>query len=121
MTALGVVLSVFSIVNVAFWALLAWTWAVQPAWAARIPLGLGTDQRYRSNVPVWSRLAAAVAAFWAAAAVIYLTVHQSNRVAFTALFVTAAIFLILAIGAAARVYQVLQLPKNSTSLRQKAS
>jgi hypothetical protein len=42
-------------------------------------------------------------------------------VAFTALFVTAAIFLILAIGAAARVYQVLQLPKNSTSLRQKAS
>jgi hypothetical protein len=53
----------------------------------------------------------------------YLTVHQSDRVAFVALFVTAAIFLILAIGAAARVYQVLQLPAGSAlSLgRKKAS
>ena len=114
MTALGVVLSVFSIVNVAFWALLAWAWAVQPAWAARIPLGLGTDQRYRAAVPVWARLAAAVAGFWAVAAVMYLTVHQSDRLAFTALFVLAAVFLILAIGAAARVYHVLQLPDQAT-------
>jgi hypothetical protein len=120
MTALGVVLSVFSILNVAFWALLAWTWAVQPAWAARIPLGLGTDQRYRAAVPVWARLAAAVAAFWAVAAVMYLTVHQSDRLAFTALFVLAAIFLILAIGAAARVYHVLQMPDQThSSLHQK--
>ena len=75
MTALGVLLSVFSIVNVAFWAV---------------------------------------------AAVMYLTVHQSNRLAFIALFVLAAIFLILAIGAAARIYQVLQLPSRSiSSMRQK--
>jgi len=120
MTALGVVLSVFSIVNVAFWALLAWTWAVQPAWASRIPLGLGTAERYRTAVPVWARLAAAIAGFWAVAAVMYLTVHQSNRLAFIALFVLAAIFLILAIGAAARIYQVLQLPSRSiSSMRQK--
>jgi hypothetical protein len=120
MTALGVLLSVFSILNVAFWALLAWAWAVQPAWAARIPLGLGTDQRYRAAVPVWARLAAAVAAFWAVAAVMYLTVHQSDRLAFTALFVLAAIFLILAIGAAARVYHVLQMPdRTHSSLHQK--
>ena len=115
MAALGVVLSVFSIVNVAFWALLAWTWAVQPAWASRIPLGLGTAERYRTAVPVWARLAAAIAGFWAVAAVMYLTVHQSNRLAFIALFVLAAIFLILAIGAAARIYQVLQLPNRTPS------
>ena len=115
MTALGVVLSVFSIVNVAFWALLAWTWAVQPAWAARLPLRLGTAERYRTAVPVWARLAAAIAGFWAVAAVMYLTVHQANRLAFIALFVLAAIFLILAIGAAARIYHVLQMPDRTPS------
>src|ERR1700736_1030059 len=113
MTFLRVALSVFAILNVVFWALLAWVWAVKPAWAARIPLRLGTDQRYLTTVPVWARLAAAVAAFWAVAAVLYLTVYASNRLAFIALFVMAAVFLILGIGAAARVYTVLQLPKNS--------
>ena len=54
-----------------------------------------------------------MAAFWAVAAVLYLTVYSANRLAFVALFVLAAIFLILGIGAAARVYQVLQMPKNS--------
>src|SRR5713226_3940580 len=112
MTTLRIALSVFAILNVVFWAVLAWTWAVKPAWAARLPLHLGTDQRYRSSVPVWARLAAAVAAFWAVAAVLYLTVYAANRLAFIALFVLAAIFLILGIGAAARVYTVLQLPKN---------
>src|SRR2546421_6371409 len=111
MTFLRVSLSIFSIVNVVFWAVLAWSWAVKPAWAARLPLGLGSDARYRANVPVWGRLAAAVAAFWAVAAVLYLTVYSSSRLAFIALFVTAVIFLILAIGAAARIYQVLQMPK----------
>ena len=111
MTFLRVILSIFSIVNVVFWAVLAWTWAVKPAWAAKLPLGLGTDQRYRTSVPVWARLAAAVAAFWAVTAVLYLTVYSSDRLAFIALFVTAVIFLILGIGAAARIYQVLQLPK----------
>jgi hypothetical protein len=112
MTFLRVVLSLFSILNVVFWAVLAWTWAVKPAWAARLPLRLGTDQRFRtSTVPVWGRLAAAVAAFWAVAAVLYLTVYSGNRLAIVALWVLSAIFLILGIGAAARVYQVLQMPK----------
>ena len=113
MDFLRLALSVFAILNVVFWALLAWTWAVKPSWAARLPLQLGTDQRYQASVPVWARLAAAVAAFWAVAAVLYLTVYAANRLAFIALFVLAAIFLILGIGAAARVYTVLQLPKPS--------
>jgi hypothetical protein len=113
MTLLRVLLSIFSIVNVVFWALLAWSWAVKPAWAARIPLGLGTDPRFKATVPVWARLAAAIAAFWAVAAVLYLTVYSENKLAFIALFVLGAVFLILGIGAAARVYQVLQMPKGS--------
>lgn len=123
MTFLRVAFSVFSIVNVVFWALLAWSWAVRPAWAGRIPLGLGTNPRYLTAVPVWARLAAAVAAFWAVSAVLYLTVYAADRLAFVALFVMSAIFLILGIGAAARVYQVLQLPKPVASQprRQQAS
>jgi hypothetical protein len=113
MTFLRVLLSIFSIVNVVFWAVLAWSWAVKPAWAARLPLGLGTDKRYQTSVPVWARLAAAIAAFWAVAAVLYLTVYEGSRLAFVALFVLAIIFLILGIGAAARIYAVLQLPKDS--------
>jgi hypothetical protein len=113
MTTLRIALSIFAILNVVFWALLAWTWAVKPAWAARLPLGLGTDKRYQSAVPVWARLAAAIAAFWAVASVLYLTVYTGDRLAFVALFTMAAIFLILAIGAAARVYSVLQMPKDS--------
>ncbi len=117
MTFLRVALSVFAILNVVFWAILAWTWAVKPSWAARLPLHLGTDQRYQASVPVWGRLAAAVAAFWAVAAVLYLTVYAANRLAFIALFVTAVVFLILGIGAASRVYSVLQLPKGSMMAR----
>src|SRR2546423_14054838 len=111
MTFLRVVLSIFAILNVVFWALLAWVWAVKPSWAARIPLNLGTDQRFKTSVPVWARLAAAVAAFWAVAAVLYLTVYAGNRLAFIALFVLAAIFLIPGIRASARVYTVPPLPK----------
>ncbi len=113
MTLLRVALSVFAILNVVFWAVLAWAWAVKPAWAARLPLGLGSDPRYKTAVPVWARLAAAIAAFWAVAAVLYLTVYSGSRLAFVALFVMAVIFLILGIGAAARVYSALQLPKDS--------
>src|SRR3979411_562820 len=113
MTFLRVALSVFAILNVVFWAVLAWTWAVKPAWAARLPLGLGTDQRYTPAPPRWGRLAAAIAAFWAVAAVLYLTVYTGDRLAFVALFTMAAIFLMLGVGAAARVYTVLQMPKNS--------
>jgi hypothetical protein len=111
MNLLRIALTLFSIVNVVFWAVLAWAWAVRPAWAARLPFKLGTDARYQTSVPTWARLAAAIAAFWAVAAVLYLTLFASNRVAYVALFVTAAIFLILALGAAARVYQVLQKGK----------
>ena len=111
MNLLRIALTLFSIVNVVFWAVLAWAWAVRPAWAARLPFNLGTDARYNTVVPTWARLAAAIAAFWAVAAVLYLTLFASNRVAYAALFVTAAIFLILALGAGARVYQVLQKGK----------
>lgn len=104
-------LSIFSVLNVGFWAVLAWAWAVRPSWASRLPLKLGTGERYGKGVPAWARLAAAIAAFWSVAGVMYLTVNASNRLAFVALFVMAAIFLILGIGAAARVYWVLQLPR----------
>jgi len=111
MNVLRIALTLFSILNVVVWAVLAWAWAVRPAWAAALPFGLGTDKRYKGSVPTWSRLAAAIAAFWVVAAVLYLTLFASNRVAVVALFVTAAIFLILALGAAARIYQVLQKGK----------
>src|SRR2546429_9261334 len=113
MTFLRVVLSIFAILNVVFWALLAWVWAVKPSWAARIPLNLGTDERFKTSVPVWARLAAAVAAFWAVAAVLYLTGYAADRPAVIALFGPAPIFPILGIGAAARGHTVLQLPKPS--------
>src|SRR5438445_13255901 len=113
MDFLRLALSVFAILNVVFWALLAWTWAVKPSWAARLPLQLGTDQRYQASVPVWARLAAAVAAFWAVAAVIYLTVYAANRIAFIALFVMAVIFLILGLSAPASVYRGFELTSDS--------
>ena len=114
MTILRIFLSLFAIINVVFWAVLAWSWAVKPGWAGRIPFGLGTDQRFIGPVPNWARLAAAIASFWAVAGVLYLTVYESNRLAVAGLFVMAAIFLILGIGAAARVFQVLQMPKSPT-------
>src|SRR5207244_11532253 len=70
MTFLRIVLGIFSILNVVFWAVLAWVWAVKPSWAGRLPLQLGTTDRYRL-VPAWGRLAAAVAAFWSVAGVVY--------------------------------------------------
>src|SRR5260370_10071574 len=113
MDFLRVLLSIFAILNVVFWALLAWVWAVKPAWAARIPLNLGTDKRYATSVPVWGRLAAAVAAFWAVAAVLYLTVDPPNRPGVLAPFVMGPIFLLLWVVPAPPGYNVLQLPKNS--------
>jgi len=111
MTVFRWALSIFSILNVAFWAMLAWAWALQPAWAARLPLQLGSRHPGNAPAPTWARLAAAIAGFWSVAAVLYLILAVSNRLAFIALFVLAAVFLILGIGAAARVYGVLQLPK----------
>src|SRR5204862_8057702 len=109
MTFLRVVLSIFAILNVVFWALLALVWAVKPSWAARIPLNLGSDERFKTAVPVWARLAAARAALWAGAAVLYLTMYAAKRLAVLALLLLAAIFLITGIEAAERVSHVLQL------------
>jgi len=81
MNFLRVALTVFAIVNVAFWALLAWTWAIRPSWAARLPFQLGTDVRYKTAVPTWARLAAAVAAFWAVAAVLYICLLYTSDAA----------------------------------------
>jgi hypothetical protein len=114
MNVIRVLLSLFAIVNVAFWAILAWVWAAKPTWAARVPLGLGTDPRYL-KAPAWARLAAAVAAFWSVAATLYLAKVASDPLAFIILFVLAAIFLILGIGAASRVYKVLQMGPTSPS------
>src|SRR2546426_12197618 len=110
MTFLRVALSVFAILNVVFWAVLAWAWAVKPAWTARLPLRLGTDQRFRTSAPVWAPLAAAIAPFWAVASVLYRTAYAGNQPAFITLFVLAAIFLILGPRASPPVYTVLQVP-----------
>jgi hypothetical protein len=115
MTFLRWVLSVFAVLNVVFWAVLSWVWAIRPSWASRLPFRLGTDDRYRKPVPVWARLAAAFAAFWSVAAVLYLTTSAAHPLALIALIVLAAIFLILGIGAAARVYTVLQLPRSAVA------
>ncbi|TMG35576.1 MAG: hypothetical protein E6H92_11240 [Chloroflexi bacterium] len=118
MTFLRIVLGIFSILNVVFWAVLAWVWAVKPSWAGRLPLQLGTTDRYRL-VPAWARLAAAVAAFWSVAGVVYLVSVDANPLALVALIVLAAILLILGIGAAARVYHVLQLPEQTSFPKRK--
>src|SRR2546427_13242597 len=103
MTFLRVVLSIFAILNVVFWALLAWVWAVKPSWAARIPLNLGTDQRFKTALAVWARLASAVAAFWAVAAGLYLAAHAPHRLAVHAPFVLDSLWHSHEIGQAARV------------------
>ena len=118
MTFLRIVLGIFSILNVVFWAVLAWVWAVKPSWAGRLPLQLGTTDRYRL-VPAWARLAAAVAPFWSVAGVVYLVSVDANPLALVALIVLAAILLILGIGAAARVYHVLQLPEQTSFPKRK--
>jgi hypothetical protein len=81
-------------------------------------LKLGTTDRYRL-VPAWARLAAAVAAFWSVAGVVYLVSVDANPLALVALIVLAAILLILGIGAAARVYHVLQLPEQTSFPKRK--
>src|SRR5437588_7469038 len=112
MTFLRVVLSIFAILNVVFWALLAWVWAVKPSWAARIPLNLGSDERFKTAVPVWARLAAAVAAFWAVAAVLYLTVYAANRLRLSRSFFLAPFSSFLGSAPPRPAIPVLQPPKN---------
>lgn len=102
-------LSLFALLNAAAWAGLAAAWAYRPNWSERLPLQLGTHERYRKAAPAWTRLAAALAAFWIFAAALYLTAgHNTPGLIVIALFTLAAACLIVAIGAAAAVYRVLQ-------------
>jgi hypothetical protein len=115
-------LSLFALLNAAAWAGLAAAWAYRPNWSERLPMQLGTHERYRRAAPAWARLAASLAAFWILAAALYLTAgHNSPALVIVALFTLAAACLIVAIGAAAAVYRVLQpdpLPKLPESSQQ---
>jgi hypothetical protein len=102
-------LTLFALLNAASWAALAAAWAFRPEWAERLPMQLGTHERYRKAAPVWARLALALTGFWALAAGLYLTAgHNTAPLIVIALFTAAAACLIVAIGAAAAVYRALK-------------
>lgn len=102
-------LSLFALVNAVSWGALAAAWAFRPEWAERLPLQLGTHERYLKAAPVWARLGTALTGFWTLAAVLYLTAgHNTAPLIVVALFTGAAAFLIVAIAAATAVYRVLQ-------------
>ena len=112
-------LFVFAVGNAAGWAALAFAWKFRPDWAERLPLELGTHERYLKAAPVWARLAAALTGFWTLAAALYLTAgHTTAAFVVIALFTLSAACLIVAIGAAAAVYRALQpepLPRSPES------
>jgi hypothetical protein len=102
-------LSLFALLNAAGWAALAAAWAFRPEWAERLPLELGTHERYLKAAPVWARLAASLTGFWTLAAALYLTAgHNTPPLVIIALFTAAAACLIVAIGAATAVFRALQ-------------
>ena len=102
-------LTLFALLNAASWAALAAAWALRPEWAERLPLQLGTHERYRKASPLWARLALALTGFWTLAAGLYLTAgHNTAPFIVIALFTAAAACLIVAIGAATAVYRALQ-------------
>lgn len=102
-------LFLFAVINAAGWGALAVAWSVRPEWAERLPLQLGTHERYLKAASVWARLAAALTGFWTLAAALYLTAgHNTAPLVVIALFTAAAACLIVAIGAAAAVYRALQ-------------
>ena len=102
-------LSLFALVNAGGWAALALAWSLRPEWAERLPLQLGTHERYLKAASVWARLAFALTGFWTLAAALYLTAgHNTPALVVIALFTAAAACLIVAIGAAAAVYRALQ-------------
>jgi hypothetical protein len=104
-----VLLFLFALVNAAGWGALAFAWSLRPEWAERLPLQLGTHERYLKAAPVWGRLAAALTGFWTLAAALYLTAgHNTAPLIVIALFTAAVACLIVAIGAAAAVYRALQ-------------
>src|SRR5437588_4296885 len=95
-------LSLFALLNAAGWAALAAAWAFRPEWAERLPLELGTHERYLNAAPPWPRLATSLTGFWTLAAAPYLTAgHSTAPLATIGLFTAAAGCLIVASGAAA--------------------
>ena len=102
-------LSIFALLNAAGWAALAAAWAFRPEWAERLPLELGTHERYLKAAPLWARLAASLTGFWTLAAALYLPAgHNSLPLIIIGLFTAAAACLIVAIGAATAVFRALQ-------------
>jgi hypothetical protein len=102
-------LSLFALLNAAGWAALAAAWSFKPNWAERLPLQLGTHERYLKAAPVWARLGVALTGFWTLAAALYLTAGR-NTAAFIviALFTAAGACLIIAIAAAGAVFRAVQ-------------
>ena len=102
-------LSVFALLNAAGWAALAAAWKFHPEWAERLPLQLGTHERYLKAAPLWARLAAALTGFWTLAAALYLTAgHNTAPFIVIALFTAAAACLIIAIAAAGAVFSAVR-------------
>jgi hypothetical protein len=102
-------LTLFALLNAASWAALAAAWAFRPDWSERLPMQLGTHERYRKAAPAWVRLALSLTGFWTLAAGLYLTAgHNTAPLVVIALFTAAAACLIVAIGAAAAVYRALK-------------
>ena len=102
-------LTIFALLNAASWAALAAAWALRPNWSERLPMQLGTHERYRKAAPIWARLAVALTGFWTLAAGLYLTAgHNTSPLIVIVLFTAAAACLIVAIGAAAAVYRALK-------------
>jgi peptidoglycan/LPS O-acetylase OafA/YrhL len=102
-------LSLFALLNAAGWAALAAAWKFRPEWAERLPLQLGTHERYLKAAPLWARLAAALTGFWTLAAALYLTAgHNTAPFIVIALFTAAAACLIIAIAAAGAVFSAVR-------------
>jgi urease accessory protein UreF len=102
-------LFLFALLNAAGWAALAAAWKFRPEWAERLPLQLGTHERYLKSAPVWARLAAALTGFWTVAAALYLTAgHNTAPIIVIVLFTMAAACLIIAIAAAGAVFRAVQ-------------
>jgi hypothetical protein len=102
-------LSLFALLNAAGWAALAAAWTYRPEWAERLPLQLGTHERYLKAAPVWARLAASLTGFWTLAAALYLTAgHNTSPLIVIGLFTAAAACLIIAIAAAGAVFSAVR-------------
>jgi hypothetical protein len=102
-------LSLFALLNATGWAALAAAWAFRPEWAERLPLQLGTHERYLKAAPLWARLATSLTGFWTLAAALYLTAgHNTAPLIIVGLFTASAACLIVAIGAATAVFRELQ-------------